>query len=291
MTMRGAVPLILAAGLALMPVCAQEKMKPAPVIRIDIESVKEGKAAAHEKLETEWMATLRKSNFPGNYYAMSSLSGTDQVWWVEPLASFAAQEENDRYTGKEPLRAAMETLDTRDGEMRTSSRRMWAVYRPDLSYKPENLNLAKTRFVDLGTYRIRLGKDEEFAAGGKALFNAYAKGDVDMCILGYQVTAGAPSGTFLFFTMMDSLKFLDGEPEREKALQAGMAESAYQQLMKGAGDVFVSMEDNLFAVKPGMSLPAQSVVDADSGFWKPKAAAKTSAPVSIPGPPEQKKDQ
>jgi len=164
---------------------------------------------------------------------------------------------------------------------------MWAVYRPDLSYKPESCNVAKTRYVDLAAYRIKLGKDDDLAAGAKAIFSAYAKGNVDMCLLAYEVTAGAPSGRFLFINMMGPMKFPDAEPEREKAMKAGMADSMYQQLMQGTGDVLVSMEDNLFEVKPGMSLPAQSVIDADPGFWKPKAvAAKVAKP---PAPAEPKK--
>jgi hypothetical protein len=276
----------MVAGFSAMPMSAQ----PAPVIKIDIETVKEGRTGAHEKVEAEWSAALRKAGAPMHYYALDSVSGLSQVWFVQPMPSFAVNEEYGRFNANEPLKSSVNTLDSRDGELRVNSRRMWAVYRPDLSYKPESLNLAKTRFIDVATYRIKLGKDEDLAAGAKAIFGAYAKSSVDMCILGYQVTAGAPSGTFLFVTMMDSMKFLDAEPDREKALKAGMAESTYQQLMTGTGDVFVSMEDNLFEVKPAMSLPSQSVIDADPGFWKPKATAKSEkAPAAIPGPPEQKK--
>jgi hypothetical protein len=278
------------AGFRAMPMSAQGAVKPAPVIKIDIETVKEGRTAAHEKVEAEWSATLRKAGAPMHYYALDSLSGLSQVWFVQPMPSFAVNEEYGRFNAKEPLRNSVETLDSRDGELRTSSRRMWAVYRPDLSYKPESVNLAKTRFVDVATYRIKLGKDEDLAAGVKAIFAAYAKGNVDMPILGYEVTAGAPSGTFLFAILMDSMKFLDAEPERVKAMKAGMPESTYDQLMKGTGDVFVSMEHNLFEVKPVMSLPSQAVMDADPAFWKTRAAAKSEkTPVSIPGPPEQKK--
>ena len=289
--MRISVLLGLTIGLAT--TFAQEAPKPAPVISIGIESIKEGRSAAHEKVETEWAATLRKANFPGTYYALDSISGTSEVIFIAPMESFGAREEMDKFADKEPLKTSLDNLDSRDGELRTSSRQLWAVYRPDLSYKPESMNLAKTRYVDLATFRLKLGKDDDFAGGAKAIFNAYGKGNVDMCILSYQVVAGAPSGTFLFFTLMDSMKFLDAEPERQKALKAGMPETDYQALMRGMGDVFVSMEDNLFAVKPNMSLPAKAVAEADPAFWRPKAAAgkPEKTPVSIPGPPEQKKGQ
>jgi hypothetical protein len=42
------------------------------VINIDVEVIKEGRTAAHEKVETEWSATLRKAGFPANYYALAA---------------------------------------------------------------------------------------------------------------------------------------------------------------------------------------------------------------------------
>jgi hypothetical protein len=276
----------MAAGFGAMPMSAQ----PAPVIKIDIETVKEGRSAAHEKVEAEWSATLRKAGAPMHYYALDSLSGASQVWFVQHMPSFAVNEEYGSFNAKEPLKSSVDTLDSRDGDLRVSSRRMWAVYRPGLSYKPESLNLAKTRFVDVGTVRVKAGKDEDFVNDAKALFGAYAKGNVDACILGYRVSAGAPEGTYLLFTMMDSMKALDEYPERMKAGMGAMGQDLYSQMTSGSGEVMVSMEHNLFGVNPAMSLPSQTVIDADPTFWKPKAAAKSGkAPAAIPGPPEQKK--
>jgi hypothetical protein len=286
--MRLAIPLLFVTGIGMLPMFAQEEIKPAPVLNIDRESIKEGREAAHEKVEAEWAAALRKANHPAHYYAVSSISGTAEVWFIQPMASFAENEDFEKAEDKEPLKSAIDQLTVRDGELRTGSSTMWAMYRPDLSYQPEKLNLAKTRYVDLGTFRVKLGRDEDFAKSAKAYFDAYGKGKVDLCILGYQVTAGAPAGTYLFFTMMDSMKVLDGNPERMKAVMGAMGQDRYSQMMSGFGDVMVSIEDNLFEVKPGMSYPPQSVVDGDPGFWKPKAPAKREGSSVFP---EQKKGQ
>ncbi|MEI9972064.1 MAG: hypothetical protein WDO73_08390 [Ignavibacteriota bacterium] len=166
-------------------------------------------------------------------------------------------------------------MDVRESELRADSRSMLAVYRPELSYKPESLNLSKTRFVDIATYRVKVGNAGDLGVGVRETFVAYTKGNVDVCVLAYEVVAGAPSGTFLFFTMADSLKFLDHGMAHEKV---GLRES----------DRFVSIENNLFEVTPGMSLPAKAVAEGDPAFWKPKAtSSKQSNPVSIPGPPEK----
>ncbi|MGP8247356.1 MAG: hypothetical protein ACLQVN_22945 [Bryobacteraceae bacterium] len=275
--MRIAVPLLVVTGIGMAPMFGQDATKPAPVLSIDRESIKEGRTAAHEKVEAEYAATFRRANFPGHYVALAALSGPNEVWFIQPMPSFAANEDYEKASGKEPLKSALALMDARDGELRTASRTIWAVYRPDLSYKPESFNPAKSRFVDLGTFRVRLGKGEDFANGAKAYFGGYAKGNVDLCILGYEVTAGAPSGTYLFFTMMDSMKVLDGDSERMKAVSEGMGQDNFSQLMKGLGDIATSIEDTLFEVKPGMSYPPQSFVDADPGFWKPKPVARPAA--------------
>jgi hypothetical protein len=285
--MRLAVSLLFVTGVGVLPMLAQEGMKPAPVLHIVREAIKEGKTAAHEKVEAEFTAAFRKANFPAHYYALSAGSGPSEVWFVEPMESFASKEDFDKAGDKE-LRGSLDAVEAHDGELRASSQTMWASYRADLSYQPEKLNLAKTHYVDLGTFRVKLGKDEDFVNDAKALFGAYAKGNVDECILGYRVSEGAPEGTYLLFTMMDSMKVLDGYPDRTKAAMGAMGKDRYSQMMSGFGDVMVSMEHNLFEVKPGMSYPPQSVVDADPAFWKPKSTSKTSTPVSIPGPPEQK---
>ena len=217
------------------------------------------------------------------------MSGPGEVWFIQPLASFAQNEEFEKLEDKEPLKSAVGMLDARDGELRSISRTMWAVYRPDLSYKPEKFNPGKTRFVDVGTMRVRLGRDDDFANGAKRYFGAFEKGNVDLCVLGYQVVAGAPAGTYLYFTLMDSMKVLDGDADRMKAMMEAMGPENFAQFMKAAGDVFTSIEDTLFEVKPGMSYPTKDMVDADPGFWKPKPAMMKPAAAGAVAPAAEKK--
>jgi hypothetical protein len=286
--MRIAFVLVALAGIGVLPVLAQEGSKPAPVLQILREAVKEGRGAAHEKVEADYAATFRRANYPGRYIALAAISGPSQVWFIEPMPSFAVTEEYDKAAQKEPLKSAIAMVESRDGELRAASRAIWAVYRPDLSYRPEKFNAAKTRYVMAGTLRVKLGHEEDFLAGAKTYFGGFQKANIDQCVLAYQVVAGAPAGTYLFFTMMDSMKALDGEPARMQAMQQAMGQENFSRLMKSAGDTFVSIEDTLFQVKPGMSYPPQDMVDADPGFWKPKPAAK---PASAAAAPEKKTGQ
>jgi hypothetical protein len=271
----------LTAG-ATLSAFAQEGSKPAPVLTIYRETIKEGREAAHEKLEADYAAAFRKVNHPAHYIALSSMSGPSTVWFVQPAGSFAVAQEFDAASDKEPAKGLLAGFSARDGELRSSSNALWAVHRPDLSYRTDKFNRAKQRYVNIATYRVRLGHDDEFMAAVKAVYGAYEKANVDLCVLAYQVTAGAPSGTYLLIGPMESMKVMDGAPARGKAMQEGMGQENYAKLMKSAGDIFVSIENTMFSVKPGMSYATQETIDADPTFWKPKPAPKPAAAAAVP---------
>ncbi len=262
----------------MVPVFSQEAPAgPPPVIQIIREVIKEGKGAAHEKTEAEFAKAYRKAKFPLHYLALTAMSGASEVWFLDGYPSFAAWEQSQNEQDKEPLKSELEMAESHDGPLREPGRSTWAVYRKDMSYRPEMLNVGKTRFVTIGTYRVRLGHDEDMRAGAKAILEAYAKGNIDATLLCYQVVEGAPSGTYLFFSTMDSLKTMDDMPARQRALAEAMGADNYRQLMKGSGDTFVSIDSNLFSVNPAMSYVAKATADQDPEFWNPKPSAKPAA--------------
>jgi hypothetical protein len=266
-----------------------QDIKPAPVLNIIRETLKEGRGPAHEKVEAEYAATFRKANHPARYVALAAMSGASEVWFVEPMPSFAVNQEWEKASEKEPLRSALGMMESRDGELRASSRTMWAVYNPEMSYHPERFNPGKTRYVMAGVYRIKIGHDADLMAGSKAYLAAWEKAHLEGCTLAYQVVFGAPAGTYLFFSMMESMKTLDEAPARMQAIMQAMGADQFAQFMKGAGDLFVSMDETLLEVKPGMSYPPQQFIDADPGFWKPKATPKPAGPTSSGGVPAPEK--
>jgi hypothetical protein len=255
------------------------------------EAIKEGRGPAHEKVESDYAATFRKASHPARYVALSAMSGVSEVWFVEPMPSFAINEEWEKASDKEPLKSALGMMESRDGELRASSRTMWAVYNPEMSYHAERFNPVKTRYVIASLFRVKLGHDADFMEGTKTYLGALEKAHLPGCTLGYQVAMGATNGTYLFFTMMESLKDLDEEPAHMKAMMEAMGAEKFAQFMKGAGDVFVSMDDTLLEVKPAMSYPPQSFVDGDPGFWKPKATPKPAPASAAGGAPAPEKKQ
>jgi hypothetical protein len=275
--MRKVLGFVVLSAVGMVPVFSQEPSSgPPPVLQILREVIKEGKVAAHEKTEAEFVRAFRKAKFPGHYLALTAMSGPGEVWFLDPYPSFATWEQYQNEQDKEPLKSELEMAESHDGALREPGRAMWAVYRKEMSYRPEKLNVGKTRFVTIGTYRVRLGHDEDMHSGAKAILEGYEKANIDATLLCYQVVDGAPAGTYLFFSTMDSLKTMDDMPARQKALAEAMG-GGYYQLMKASGDTFVSIDSNLFAVNPRMSYVAKATADQDPEFWNPKPSSKPEA--------------
>ena len=270
--------LVAAAAMAACTFSAYAQSGEAPaVIQISREMVKEGRAAAHEKVESDYAKTFRKANFPYHYLALSAMTGPGEVWFVMAYPSFAAVEKADKSLEGPALKNDLELLDGRDGELRSSSRSMYAVYRKDLSYHPEFANLAKTRYVSIGSYRVRLGHEAEFMEGGKMILSALEKAEMKNALLAYQVVAGVPGGLYVFIMPMESLKTLDDQAGQHKAMVEAMGMENFQRITKGMGETFQSIETAYFRVSPHMSYVSKQTEEADPAFWRPKAATPKPA--------------
>ena len=264
------VPVITALAV---PVVAQQSGPP-PVMQIIRETLKEGKSAAHEKTESEYVQAFRKAKDKGYYLAATSMSGMNEAWFFVGQPSFEAVESELKATSQEPLKSELELADAHDGALRESTRSVWAIYRPDLSYRADKLDVGKMRYFTAGTYRVRLGHEADMVAGAKQIMGAYEKGMIEAAFICYQVVAGAPSGTYMFFSPMESLKVMDGMRERQNTLRQAMGADNMDKLMRGTGDTFLTIENQLFAVSPRMSYVSDQTAEADPAFWRPKPAAK-----------------
>jgi hypothetical protein len=165
-----------------------------------------------------------------------------------------------------------------DGDLRTGSRTLLAVFRGDLSYHPAEAmsSLPKCRHMAVTVLRIKYGQDAELAQAAKLLIDGDDKSGSDQPVLAYQVVSGGPSGTYLLFSPMDSLAHMDAAPARMAAARQAMGERNRQHFDTLAPDVVQSSESLLFAFNPRMSYVSKEFAAADPDFWipKPKPPAK-----------------
>lgn len=252
--------------------------EPPAVIQITREMVKEGKGAAHRRVEQDYANAFRKNKYPFHYLALNTISGPNEAMFLSAYPSFAAMEESDKLSQKEPLKNDLELVEARDGELRTESRTVTAVFRKDLSYMPAKaLPVGKFRYMMIDNYRVRLGQNEGFLAGAKVILDGYRKANLDMSVICYQVIAGAPNGVYLFLIPMDSMKQMDSARANDKALADAVGADALARLTKGEGEVFQNMESSLYAVNPQMSYLSKEDEDVDAAFWRPRVTAARQA--------------
>ena len=114
----GAVGLVLsAAGTSWAQGSQPAPMGPPKVMVIYREEVKTGKGAAHTKFESNYVAAFRKAKSPTHYLAMTSMSGSNEAWFVDPFASFEAWENDNKWVEKTPaLAAELDQLGAKDAE-------------------------------------------------------------------------------------------------------------------------------------------------------------------------------
>jgi len=280
------IALTLAAAALCFGGAEPNPVGPAPVIQVSHEAIKEGKSAAHEKVEADWARTFRSAKFPYHWLGMTPMNGASEAWFVSSYQSFAEMERSDAQESP-ALRSAAELLEARDGELRAGSSTQIAVYRKDLSYRADQMNIAKARFAMIGVYRVKLGHLAEFLAGNKLFLAAMAKSNYPLPIVCYESVTG-PQGVFSFFTPMESLASLDSMEMYDQKLAEAMGAAKMDQLMKEQGGLFDSIERTFLRISPKMSYVSEETEKVDPGFWRPKPVATPAPkPAAAPKPAEK----
>jgi hypothetical protein len=255
---------------------AQTQPQLPKVLWIFREDTKPARGAAHEKVEHSLAQHWAKSNVQP-FIAVEAVSGTaTEVMFLSGYNSLAAMEKDYQTFGKASNGSEYDALERQEAELVNSVRSIVAVLRPDMSYRADHFMgvMPQSRYFSIETFRVRLGHDADFAAGGKLFQNAYEKMKREQPYAMYQAIMGAPEGTYFLFSPMKSLKEMDDEFANEGAFMQAMGEDNMKNLMKGAGDVFVSMESNVYAFNPSMSNVSKEFAAADPKYWTPKPVAK-----------------
>jgi hypothetical protein len=246
---------------------------PAPkVLMVIREQIKEGREAAHAKAEEAWPRIFQKGNVKMHYLGMTAESGPSEAWFLEPYESFGAMEKQRAEVEQSPLAADLEVANVTDGELRTGSRTLLAIFRGDLSYHPAEAisSLPKCRHMGVTLLRIKYGHDADLVQAARLLIDGDEKSGSDQPTLTYQVTSGAQSGTYLLFAPMDSLARMDAAPARAGAARQAMGDRNRQHFDTLAADVVQSSESLLFAFNPRMSYVSQEFAAGNPEFWNPK---------------------
>src|SRR6185503_191509 len=113
------------------------------------------------------------------------------------------------------------------------------------------------------------GQEDQYAEYVRNLVNvARTKAKAELHIACFQVIAGSPGTTYMFFRPMKSLAEYDlriGPRTRE-----AMTDDQKKKADKMAGETVVFSETSVYAIEPRMSYVPKDFSDGDPGFWNPK---------------------
>jgi hypothetical protein len=271
---------VVAVLLGAVGAAAQTQQQLPKVLWIFREDAKPARTIAHSKVE-HGFAQYWAKNKVQPFLAVEAVSGAaTEVMFLSGYDSLASMEKDYQTFGKGANGPEYDSLVRQEAELVNSVRSMVAIMRPDMSYRAERMMnvMPQSRYFSIETFRVRLGRDEDFAAGSKLFRDAFEKMKREQPFVMYQVIMGAPEGTYLLFSPLKSLKEVDDDYANQGALMQAMGEENMKNLMKGVGDVFVTMENNIWAFNPQMSNVSKEFAAGDPKFWAPKAVAKR-APV------------
>ena len=265
------LPLLTLASLRVGTLAAQALPTTQPAyLTIVREEVKLGRGVEHTRIEAGWPAAFAKAKSPSSYLALASLTGPDEVWFTIPFASNAAVAEEFKRQDADPvLSAELARLARADAEVLTGHTVVQAVARPDLTIGAFP-DVAKQRFWQITTFRVKPGHRADFEAAAKAYGVAAQRAEPKTSYRMYELIAGAPGLTFFVFSSVESYaQFDDLRAAGDKTAQGFTAEER-ATLQKFSTEGLVSSETNRFRLDPAMSYVSRETRAQDPAFWMPK---------------------
>jgi hypothetical protein len=198
-----------------------------------------------------------------NVLGMRAVAGLDEIWLMEMHDSFASIEGVDQ-----ALASPHPARNPAPGDNLAPARLLIAVYRPGLSYRPDEAarSLPKARYLLVSSYRIQPGNEAGFAEIVKlrrALSNSI---NLDRPEIAYEVVAGAISRSYVFVAPFSTLKTLDDELARTPPF----AQSVRDASKKATAETEIRQERTILRVDPNLSYVSGEFASGDPAFWKSK---------------------
>lgn len=271
---------------------------PPPVVLIVREDIKPGMMGTHNRHSAEFAGIFNKLQSPNHRIALVPVAGSEnEVIYLTGAATFAELEGMQKATDDKMaaasgnMKADLDRLDKEAPALHAGMRDMLAVLRPEYGYGPA-VDLPTMRYMAVTTVRLRPGQEDQYAELLKLQKAARDKAKAELHVAAFQVIAGTPNTTLMFFRPMKSLAEYDlriGPRVRE-----AMSEDQQKKVDKLAAESIVFTETSVYAFSPQMSYVSKEMIAGDPAFWnrkaemavKPKPKKRVAKPAAPPPPTE-----
>lgn len=267
--------LLFAVVITLAAISQVVAQGPPRVLLIVREDIKPGMMAAHGRHSAEFSGIFNKLQTPNYRIAMVPVAGSEnEVIYITGAENFAELERVQKATDEKlanisgPMRADMDRLDKEAPSMHAGMRDMLAVFRPELSYNP-GVAIATMRYFAVTTVRVRPGQEDNYAEYVTNIVKvARDKAKAELHIAGFQVIAGSPGTTYMFFRPMKSLAEYD--QRTGPRVREAMSDDQKKKADKLVGESVMFTETSVYAFNPQMSYVSKEMAAGDPAFWTPK---------------------
>lgn len=243
------------------------------LVTIVREEVKVGRVAEHARIEAGWPAAYARAKSPDYYLAMVSVTGPNEAWYISPYANNAAIGESMKREAADPvLSAELARLQRADGEVLNNLRVIMAVGRTELSMGAYP-DLARQRFWEITTFRVRPGHEAEFDAAAKAYIAAATRSAPTTSFRTYEVIAGGLTLTYLIFSSVSAYGQFDEMFANGMKTMGGASPEERAALQKFSTDALLNAETNRFRLDPGQSYVSAETRATEPAFWNPPKPA------------------
>lgn len=243
---------------------------PPKIMNIVYQALIPGKEAAYSSQLSRIARIYNRASIPVYWIESSSATGDTRTMTLNFFDSFADMDTtidslNNAMAAHPDLVNLQEDLLTNTSSQTNS----FAVRRDDIGYRAATIDFSKARILRVATVIVRQGSEAEFEEAMKSLAAAYEKVNADSPWVLYQVNAGAPSTTFVFFMPMRSMQEMDEYIARGKSLSAAEGPEVQERLRQAARNAYLSWDSELFFVGPQQSHVPTAFAAGDPGFWIP----------------------
>jgi hypothetical protein len=254
---------------------AQAASPPSPykILTITRESVKPGRGPAHDKLESDWARAQMGAKSNLHFLAIRSITGPRETWFLSGYPSWAEYTRINKAYDDAPALAAVDArMAPQESEMLSDSRTMVLLRRDDLSYGQSSL--PEMRFFSISRLSARPGHSSELVDQRKIIKAAHESAHVADSYSVYEVTAGAPAGTFFIFVGRKSMSDIDdAETVHGAAYLAALGgDEGRTRAAAAAANYMASSQTDHYAFLPKQSMVSADWAKSDPSYWTVKLA-------------------
>lgn len=279
-TARQCTALLLLAGAPSALGAQASAPPPSNVLVVYREVVKVGKGAAHNALETAWSWAQIQAKAPYPFVAATSLTGSNEIWYIAPFPNWAEWEKSNDLTASNATLAAIDKrFRSQEDQFLTEARSMTLRPRPELNYGTP-ADLPNMRYISATRVSVRPGHTAEYEESRKMVKAAHETAHLTDGFSVWEVTGGAPAGTFYTFVARKSLAELDsGATIHGAAYTAALGgDSGQKKLAALTASAVIGSETDQFEFTPSQSVAPPDWVTANPKMWKRSAPVTPKKP-------------